>query len=221
MLRVVSLCLRRNEKSITCWDSTLCQKVAMSMSQQSSKKPDLHPWRSLCRPRNELAHNQGPSDCLVDRTSASIFRAHAWRPSGLVGNRLPITCRPTCARVVHALHSTSGESAFMWRHFRNATTDKRRLSSWSGWFGGRIRIAGNESRSKGNGRGLKYKPGFSGDVGREARGDEVGECAGPDIGIGVEKSLRRFEGRTSTSRPGRIWSAAMSERVDESASSRN
>ena len=43
----------------------------------------------------------------------------------------------------------------------------------------------------------------------------------PDVAIDVEESLSRFEGRTSTSSPGRVWSAAMSEEVDKSASGRS
>ena len=77
-------------------------------------------------------------------------------------------------------------------------------------------MAGSESRSNGNGRGLKDEPGFFGDVGRGVRGDELEGSASPDIDIGVEKSLGRFEGRTSMSSPGRIW--AMSEDVDKESS---
>ena len=87
----------------------------------------------------------------------------------------------------------------MRRHFRNATTDKRKLSSWSGWFGGSVKIAGKESRSKGRGRGLKGKPGFSGDEERGVRGDEPEGVGSPDVGDCTADSLGRFEERTSRS----------------------
>jgi hypothetical protein len=72
---------------------------------------------------------------------------------------------------------------------------------------------GNESKSKGTGSGLKDGTGFPGNC---RRGDEFESCASPDIGVGVGKSLGRFEGRASMSTSGRIWSAAiLVGRVDE------
>lgn len=54
------------------------------------------------------------------------------------------------------------------------------------------------------------------------RGDEHegGGGGSPDIDVGVEESLGRFEGRTSTSSSETVWSAAISE-VDESASGKS
>jgi len=73
-------------------------------------------------------------------------------------------------------------------------------------------MAGKESRSKGSGRGLKGKTGFSGDDWREVRGDEYEGGASPDVGVGVAKSLGRFEGRASRSSSRGIGSAAISEK---------
>ena len=69
-------------------------------------------------------------------------------------------------------------------------------------------MAGKESRSKGSGRGLKGKTGFSGDDGGGVRGDKD---ASPADGIGAEKSLGRFEGRTSRSSPRGMESAPISK----------
>ena len=78
-------------------------------------------------------------------------------------------------------------------------------------------MAGKESRSKGSGRGLKDDTGFSGDDGREVRGDEHEGGASPDNGVGAAKSLGRFGGRTSRSGSRGTGSAAILEgEVDES-----
>ena len=82
-------------------------------------------------------------------------------------------------------------------------------------------MAGKESRSKGSGRGLKGDTGFSGDNGRELRGDEHEGGASPDNGVDATKSLGRFGGRTSRSGSRETGSAAISEEgVDESQPTR-
>lgn len=79
-------------------------------------------------------------------------------------------------------------------------------------------MAGKESRSKGSGRGLKGRTGFSGDGGRAVRGDDHEGGASTGVGVGVTESLGRFEGRTSRSSPQGIGSAAIAEgEADEGA----
>ena len=77
-------------------------------------------------------------------------------------------------------------------------------------------MAGKESRSKGSGRGLKGRAGFSGDDGRGVRGDDREGGADTDVGADVAESLGRFEGRASRSGPRRIGSAAIPEGMDDS-----
>lgn len=80
-------------------------------------------------------------------------------------------------------------------------------------------MAGKESRSKGSGRGLRGRASFSGDDGRGVREDDHSGGAGTDAGVDVVESFGRFEGRASRSGPQRIGSAAISEEMDEGASS--
>ena len=62
-------------------------------------------------------------------------------------------------------------------------------------------MAGKESRSKGSGRGLKGRTGFSGDDGRGVGRDDQGEDANTDIGVGAVESFGLFGGRISRSSP--------------------